>query len=294
MQKKAFTLIELLVVIAIIAILAAILFPVFAQAKEAAKATQVLSNQKQIAIAQMLYITDSEDVLPAYFVKAADFGDGTWKRTDIVSWPMLFGPYIKNGEPKWPAGTADSADPGYVPPTGVQFSPTWSESKWAAAANRDDCDGADAISAASGWLPTKYVHSHYGLTLPFNSRVGANFLSPASDADYGTPSNPDHYFAGSYLPGTAGNGRLGRNSTMNLGSVTEVARTALVTDGFTGTIANKGFGTSIGCEAASMYKGGGNVSYLDGHVKFVKGNSQRYIDQDSSGRYYMRFFTIDR
>jgi prepilin-type N-terminal cleavage/methylation domain-containing protein len=49
--KRAFTLIELLVVIAIIAILAAILFPVFAQAKEAAKRTQCLSNTKQTATA---------------------------------------------------------------------------------------------------------------------------------------------------------------------------------------------------------------------------------------------------
>ncbi|HWA82396.1 MAG TPA: prepilin-type N-terminal cleavage/methylation domain-containing protein [Fimbriimonadaceae bacterium] len=60
-MKRAFTLIELLVVIAIIAILAAILFPVFAQAKEAAKATQCLSNMKQIGMACMLYLNDNDD-----------------------------------------------------------------------------------------------------------------------------------------------------------------------------------------------------------------------------------------
>jgi prepilin-type N-terminal cleavage/methylation domain-containing protein len=60
-MKRAFTLIELLVVIAIIAILAAILFPVFAQAKLAAKKTQDLSNQKQIVTAIMLYANDNED-----------------------------------------------------------------------------------------------------------------------------------------------------------------------------------------------------------------------------------------
>ncbi|RYG41107.1 prepilin-type N-terminal cleavage/methylation domain-containing protein, partial [bacterium] len=61
---RGFTLIELLVVIAIIAILAAILFPVFAQAKAAAKTTTCLSNQKQISVASLLYIGDTDDQYP--------------------------------------------------------------------------------------------------------------------------------------------------------------------------------------------------------------------------------------
>jgi len=61
--RKAFTLIELLVVIAIIAILAAILFPVFAQAKAAAKKTQALSNIKNVATATFLYMGDYDDVV---------------------------------------------------------------------------------------------------------------------------------------------------------------------------------------------------------------------------------------
>ncbi len=61
MQRKAFTLIELLVVIAIIAILAAILFPVFAQAKLAAKASVALSNVKQISLGALMYAGDYDD-----------------------------------------------------------------------------------------------------------------------------------------------------------------------------------------------------------------------------------------
>ncbi|MBX3095558.1 MAG: prepilin-type N-terminal cleavage/methylation domain-containing protein [Fimbriimonadaceae bacterium] len=63
-MKKAFTLIELLVVIAIIAILAAILFPVFAQAKAAAKKTAGISNQKQIGAALQIYMGDYDDTFP--------------------------------------------------------------------------------------------------------------------------------------------------------------------------------------------------------------------------------------
>lgn len=63
-MRKAFTLIELLVVIAIIAILAAILFPVFAQAKTAAKKTSAISNVNQLGKSVMLYMTDSDDIYP--------------------------------------------------------------------------------------------------------------------------------------------------------------------------------------------------------------------------------------
>ncbi|MBC7808384.1 MAG: prepilin-type N-terminal cleavage/methylation domain-containing protein [Akkermansiaceae bacterium] len=62
---KAFTLIELLVVIAIIAILAAILFPVFAQAREKARQTSCLSNQKQSGLGFLMYVQDYDEQFPA-------------------------------------------------------------------------------------------------------------------------------------------------------------------------------------------------------------------------------------
>src|SRR5947207_11277752 len=71
---KAFTLIELLVVIAIIAILAAILFPVFARAREAARTSSCLSNTKQVALAIMQYIQDYDERFPTplYDLSGAD------------------------------------------------------------------------------------------------------------------------------------------------------------------------------------------------------------------------------
>src|SRR5579864_2083597 len=62
--RNGFTLIELLVVIAIIAILAAILFPVFAQAREQARKTSCLSNQKQISTGFLMYVQDYDETFP--------------------------------------------------------------------------------------------------------------------------------------------------------------------------------------------------------------------------------------
>lgn len=91
-KAKAFTLIELLVVIAIIAILAAILFPVFAQAKLAAKKTADLSNLKQIGLGAIMYAGDFDDEFPRndYIVP----GRQSW---GPISWRELIGPYVKNG-----------------------------------------------------------------------------------------------------------------------------------------------------------------------------------------------------
>ena len=93
-QKHAFTLIELLVVIAIIAILAAILFPVFAQAKEAAKKTMCLSNQKELGTGVQLYVNDFDDSFPMSEYKGTDHG-AWWEQ---VRWQDAIYPYLKNGD----------------------------------------------------------------------------------------------------------------------------------------------------------------------------------------------------
>jgi prepilin-type N-terminal cleavage/methylation domain-containing protein len=74
--RKGFTLIELLVVIAIIAILAAILFPVFAKAREKARQTSCLSNEKEIALAILMYTQDYDEKFPIYMVAADYFPSG--------------------------------------------------------------------------------------------------------------------------------------------------------------------------------------------------------------------------
>jgi prepilin-type N-terminal cleavage/methylation domain-containing protein len=98
-NKRAFTLIELLVVIAIIAILAAILFPVFAQAKEAAKKTAALSNTKQMGTALNMYLSDSDDRFPLGYRFTPAGNGGTWRWNFSVSTPIgWMGPAFAQGQ----------------------------------------------------------------------------------------------------------------------------------------------------------------------------------------------------
>jgi prepilin-type N-terminal cleavage/methylation domain-containing protein len=143
MLKRAFTLIELLVVIAIIAILAAILFPVFAQAKESAKKTAALSQTKQSGTGVAIYLADADDTYP--LIGAVDDGSVTgtpgaflfgyvpgvpqgwdgphFEATDGVVYPNSTHPYMKSYEVLAGPGLQTAQNPvdGGFPPYHAPF-----------------------------------------------------------------------------------------------------------------------------------------------------------------------------
>jgi len=188
MNRKAFTLIELLVVIAIIAILAAILFPVFAQAKAAAKKASCLSNTKQMGVAMQIYLADSDDVFPLGEALVPGVG-WTWDRyhrfpagwdgnvtpefleADRVHWANSIQPYVKNLDMMMSPG----ARPFNLPSsTGVLYDNQLRQPKPVAYTMNGYLSGysATAVAAVSQLI---LIHPGFGN----EARVGASTVNPA-------------------------------------------------------------------------------------------------------------------
>jgi prepilin-type N-terminal cleavage/methylation domain-containing protein/prepilin-type processing-associated H-X9-DG protein len=129
MKSRGFTLIELLVVIAIIAILAAILFPVFAQAREKARAISCVSNMKEVSLSVLMYVQDYDETYPqaSFWNTSQGFPSGynLWSGVNVTQ------PYIKNKQvllcPDDNPGTVDASIKTALgptrPPVGSSYMP---------------------------------------------------------------------------------------------------------------------------------------------------------------------------
>ncbi len=261
--QRGFTLIELLVVIAIIAILAAILFPVFAQARESARVTSCLSNTKQLAIGQLMYAQDYDEIIMASVIVDRNAVPVDAQIEGL--WTTTIQPYIKS--------------------TQVLFCPSYNASNTARSLDAADCqgNGTPGSYSASRIPPlTTYGPKHdgflanYGVALRF---VGGNC----------TQNSPHAYYPGSSF-----------NYQESLAAVVSPARTAIIGDAYTlifhssaspgGLRESAGFG----CDGQFSHRdGGGNYSFLDGHSKFISKNAERHILQDSQGCWFEEYFSAD-
>jgi prepilin-type N-terminal cleavage/methylation domain-containing protein/prepilin-type processing-associated H-X9-DG protein len=262
-RKKGFTLIELLVVIAIIAILAAILFPVFAQAREKARATACLSNQKNIATGIMLYAQDYDEQIIQTIWKKGYAAQLPPERL----WTTNLQPYLRSG--------------GQFPPTGVFNCPSWTEQRFRDAGNSAGCNPVDAAFApmASG----QEIYSHYGMA---NAQLNSAGSGSAPD---------DYYFK---TPGSGLDPLTNTVVTVGLPMISRPADTALVSDGVTMSFVSgsRRILSSFGCTGSLMHQEGCNYVFLDGHAKYVKGNAEQVIlskDVNGSPFYYSKYFAYD-
>lgn len=236
-SRRAFTLIELLVVIAIIAILAAVLFPVFARARENARRARCMSNLRQIGMGIMMYVHDYDERYPlltaaqsgdyADVSTSSDFQDGT-----NVYWPHLIYPYTKSMQIfRCPSGrNPQSTDRGVYGHYGVNEAiiPPVSTTT------------PKSLSMASVISPASiYVVSDLGV-----------YHSLAKDLKHpdALSSGKSVGRSGDYIPGT------GPGTATNLGAVSFAASVADLDNDYRN----------------GRHFDGVNVVFADGHVKWLK------------------------
>lgn len=266
MQRKAFTLIELLVVIAIIAILAAILFPVFAQAKAAAKRTSELSNVKNITTGMFLYTGDYDDsVTPiAQGVIDQPLNQFTWK--DAIY------PYIKNGgRTNIGVNNTTSGSGGvFEAPT---YSGNWGKSDWWGVQSPGDYTTRFPRAYALNYAAGSNEAGYFGWNGTSNNEIWPDLLnwgwSPPSQNNGGTGNATS-------LENPAGTAMLGATRTPKM---TVTPQELAYGCGYSGNSCD------VVSDNVTVYRGIGNklicIGFFDGHAKSM--NAYQALDVDAFG-----------
>ncbi len=188
-RKHAFTLIELLVVIAIIAILAAILFPVFARAREQARKTTCLSNLRQIGTAALMYVQDHDETFPWLMMDGRNNDDNTGYSRRMPSGPPLWPVDLDNKRGLF----MEYAFHPYIKNHGLFHCPTL---------------GSDPVRLGEDGLPLNqfgaYGYAYGGIGLVPSPRMTplemfVRFLGPLLGPPYNTGNPQDYYIAGQPL-----------------------------------------------------------------------------------------------
>jgi prepilin-type processing-associated H-X9-DG protein len=254
-------LIELLVVIAIIAILAAILFPVFAQAREKARAISCLSNMKQVALAIQMYAQDYDETIVPWLTCGAGSGCTPANRFERL-WLGKLDPYIKAGQVVPPVDGSFYTGK----PKGIYACPSWSIAAINKAANECYEGGLD------GYLPLQEEWSHYGVVFQMDQAA----IDPRNDSIY-------------WFPGSLGYPADQGGLTRAMAEIDRPAESVLIGDGVT-AVGGGFFVIAVGCEGAHMHNEGGNYAFLDGHAKRIARDPQLYYKVGSDGLKYQTYF----
>lgn len=279
-KNQAFTLIELLVVIAIIAILAAILFPVFAQAKVAAKQTQDLSNLKNINLGNQLYLNDTDDTWviwssgkDCFYTTCTKVGtdpnydDGSAFGLRYM-YPNLVNPYIKNGIK---ANSGDMKDI-WASPLSKDFFPS---SKYLYAYNYytlggfSGCDSPLSPASCNSRSATTWAefadpsYNRAATNSSINNPAGTlafadgNILCRAPQYLFANPSSGRATFIAVWGPADLGDGKLWKNGQLETPAMVDTPNSPVTRDRITDT------------DFRLLTGGKTVVSYTDGHAKVV-------------------------
>ena len=256
-MRRGFTLIELLVVIAIIAVLAAILFPVFARAREKARQASCTSNLKQLALAVIMYCADYDQKFP-YSTPGCVAGPGTQKGSP---WWASTGPYVKNGQLLMcPSSNADQIN------------------------NGGGCGGAHCAQRVPGQTGLNYGYSiaigsnagSSGQAECCGSRAGkeAALLAPAESfllADAGRANIGGGLWAG----GVACAGSFSDGICAPIVMANRLNGCAHGVCGFAGSFGERLQMLGTTSDACARHNGGGCIAFADGHAKWFKSENTK-------------------
>jgi prepilin-type N-terminal cleavage/methylation domain-containing protein/prepilin-type processing-associated H-X9-DG protein len=240
--RSGFTLIELLVVIAIIAILAAILFPVFAQAREKARQATCSSNLKQVGLAVLMYAGDYDETLPWAASNAT---------VPTTTWYDLCEPYVKVGAKGFGFQGAGSVQATFY--TCPSF-------------------GNNAVPLQAG-DPAPPTFTAAQITRAMSYAANGNLMP------MGNKNLPGFWFPGNHLAGLA---EIGAPASVVMAAHALGTRPAIAGDDWNSGCVNNETGipaqapapqgsASVYCAARFRHSGGANYLLADGHVKWFRG-----------------------
>jgi prepilin-type N-terminal cleavage/methylation domain-containing protein/prepilin-type processing-associated H-X9-DG protein len=275
-RPKAFTLIELLVVIAIIAILAAILFPVFAQARDKARATSCLSDEKQYALAWLAYATDYDDTFTSTVPLTTGLGymwnynlqvPADWRASQAETNDRVVGASQSWGNSLYP----------YIKAYGIYQCPSTIASMTTSVA-------ADYVNPRVTPIPSSYTANGLLSSMPIGKVVNSSNC-PLLWEGRGTDARVGYFLSNPNLECTDVTQPCVYQPANPPGTLTGPAAACATTNNGNGamgamfTVTN-GAGNNV---SLLVHQGGANSAYADGHVKYHKlGGGDKHYDPYTS------------